>query len=159
MKRSLFLLGALLVCANAAAQETTSSTDTSATALDLSVPKEPVQYRSDPSYTKDPPGTFYGDKSGKSASATVREQQRIAAQAEACKGELHGSVTAGVGYASHGGNSNWQGANLNSCKTYYDDEGNARTIGVSISVGRGEGPGFGRGYGYGPGYGYPPPAW
>ncbi|MFT4248250.1 MAG: hypothetical protein QM581_09465 [Pseudomonas sp.] len=157
MKYSLLLLGALFACTSAMAQETgTTDTDTSASALDLSVPKEPIQYRGDTGYSKDPPGTFYGDKSGKSASATVREQQRIAARAEQCKGELHGSVTTGFGYSSRGGSSNWQGANLNSCKTYYDDDGNAREVGISISVGRSEGPGyFGRGpYGYGPG-----PAW
>lgn len=153
MKPSLPLLGALLACTSAMAQETgsTDSTDISASALDLSVPKEPIQYRDDTGYSKDPPGTFYGDKSGKSASATVREQQRIAARAEQCQGELHGSVTAGVGYSSRGGNGNWQGANLHSCKTFYDDDGNAREVGISISVGRGDGPGyFGRGP-YGPG--------
>lgn len=156
MKRSLPLLGALLACTSAMAQESGSTgTDTSASALDLSVPKEPIQYRGDTGYSKDPPGTFYGDKSGKSASATVLEQQRIAARAEQCQGQLHGSVTAGVGYSSHGGNSNWQGANLNSCKTYYDDDGNPREVGISISVGRSDGPGyFGRPYRYGPG-----PAW
>lgn len=157
MKRSLLLLGALFVCASAAAQETssTSSDDAtaSASALDLSVPKEPIQYRGDPSYSKDPPGTFYGDKSGKSASATVREQQQIAARAEQCQGQLHGSVAAGMGYSSHGGSSNWQGANLNSCKVYYDDDGDAHEVGISISVGRSDGPGFYR-RPYGPG-----PAW
>lgn len=158
MKCSLTLIGALLTCSSASAQDTGSvadATGNSASALDLSVPKEPIQYRGDTGYAKDPPGTFYGDKSGKSAASTVREQQRIAARAEQCQGQLHGSVTAGVGYASHGGNSNWQGANLNSCKTYYDDDGNPRELGISISVGRSEGPGyFGGPYRYGGG-----PAW
>ncbi|MEQ4575647.1 MULTISPECIES: hypothetical protein [Gammaproteobacteria] len=151
MNRTLLLLGALLACASAMAQEPAGA-GTSASDLDLSVPQAPIQYRSDPTYAKDPPGTFYGDKSGKSASATVREQQRIAARAEQCQGQLHGSVAAGVGYSSRGGNSNWQGANLHSCKTYYDDDGNPREVGISISVGRSEGPGyFGHPYGYGHG--------
>lgn len=151
MKRSLTLFGALLACASAPAQDS-GTTGNSATALDLTVPKEPIQYRGDADYAKDPPGTFYGDKSGKTAASTVRQQQLIAARAEQCQGQLHGSVTAGVGYSNRGGNSNWQGANLNSCKTYYDDDGNPHEVGISISVGRGEGPGyFGRPYRYGPG--------
>jgi hypothetical protein len=158
MKRSLFLIGALFASATAMAQDgggTDATTVDAASALDLSVPQTPLQYRSDPTYAKDPPGTFYGDKTGKSAAATVREQQAIAAQAEQCQGQLHGAVTAGMGYSSHGGNSNWQGVNLNSCKTYYDDDGNPKTIGVSISVGRSDGPGY---YGRGPGW-YGPPGW
>ncbi|HBK47735.1 MAG TPA: hypothetical protein DDZ67_15160 [Xanthomonadaceae bacterium] len=159
MKRSLLIACALLASANALAQADDVTTSGNP-ALDLSVPREPIQYRSDPTYSSDPPGAYYGDKSGKPAAATVREQQRIAAQAEQCQGELHGSVTAGVGYSNHGGNSNWQGANLNSCKTYYGDDGKPRTIGVSISVGRGEGALFGPGYYGGPGwYGPGPGGW
>lgn len=156
MKRCPYLLGALLVCvsASAAAQDASRDAPTATAAgLDLSLPTQPLQYRSDPTYAKDPPGTFYGDKSGKRASATVSAQQRLAARAEQCQGELHGSVAAGMGYSSHGGNRNWQGVNLNSCKTYYDDDGNPREVGISISVGRSDGPDFSRGR-FGPG-----PAW
>lgn len=81
-----------------------------------------------------------------------------AERAEQCQGKLHGAVETGMGYASRGGNSNWQAVNLNSCKTYYDDDGKAHQIGVSISVGRGEGPIFGPRYGPG-GYGPGPFGW
>lgn len=126
----------------------------SAAALDLSVPQAPIQYRSDPTYSDDPPGTFYGDKSGRVASAEAA-QAPVTAE-DVCQGKLHGSVTTGIGYSRRGGNSNWQGANLNSCKTYYDDNGKPHQIGISISVGRSDGPGF-----YGPGWGggYPPFGW
>lgn len=160
------LLGCVLfACASAMAQTSGGSTSQSATDLDLSVPQQaPIDYRSNPTYAADAPGVYYGDTSGRSRStmsSEVREQQRIAAQAEQCQGELHGAVTAGFGHASRGGNSNWQGVNLNSCKTTYGDDGKPRTMGISINVGRGEGPGyFGPGY-YGPGPGWyaPHPGW
>ena len=153
MKRSLFLLGALFACASAAAQDTSTDTSgSSASDLDLSVPKDPIQYRGDAGYGKDPPGTFYGDTSTKSASVTVGDQQRMADRAEQCQGQLHGSVTAGVSSSSHAGSSSWQGANLSSCKAFYDDNGNQHEVGISISVGRSEGSGyFGHPYGFGPG--------
>ena len=65
MKRSLLLLATLLATGSALAQTGDSGTDAvTPRSLDLSIPKEPVQYRSDPEYSTDPPGTFYGDKTG-----------------------------------------------------------------------------------------------
>ncbi|MCD7097427.1 hypothetical protein [Stenotrophomonas sp. MMGLT7] len=160
MNPRLLLLSLLLGAGAASAQSTDaaaqpSATEASAAALDLSVPQAPIQYRSDPTYSQDPPGTFYGDKSGKVASAEAA-QPSITAE-DVCQGKLHGSVTTGIGYSKRGGNSNWQGANLNSCKTYYDDDGKPHQIGISISVGRSDGPGF---YGPGPGWGgHPPFGW
>lgn len=162
MKRSLILLGALIASTSAWAQENTSSTtstdDTStnstavsASDLDLSVPNDPIQYRSDSddtSYKKDPPGTYYGDTSGKPASKAVAAEESTT---DRCEGKLHGSVATGFGYSSHGGNANWQAANINSCKTFYDDDGNAHEVGISISVGQGDG------FDYGRGRGGPPP--
>ncbi|MCD0247679.1 hypothetical protein JWH04_20825 [Xanthomonas melonis] len=155
MKCSLLLLATLFAAGGAFAQSGDGSAQpASARALDLSIPQAPVQYRSDPEYSADPPGTFYGDKSGSRPALARPSAASIAAErAEQCQGQLHGAVETGIGYSSRGGNSNWQAANLNSCKTYYGDDGKPRQIGVSISVGRGEGPVFGPRYvpGYGPG--------
>ncbi len=129
-----------------------ASAEATARSLDLTVPKEKVKYRTDPS--QDPPGTYYGDKSGRVA-VPGSDADPTKAVADRCEGKLHGSVATGFGYASHGGNSNWQAVNLNSCKTYYDDDGNAHEIGVSISVGQEHGPGYyGRGWGGPPGGGW-----
>lgn len=113
------------------------------TALDLSLP-------TDSPYAKSAPGTWYGDTSGKPASTAQTAQPATASvdgndDDEACEGKLHGNVTMGMGYSRRGGNSNWQGANVHSCKTYYNDDGKPSTVGISISVGRSDGPGF-----YGP---------
>lgn len=155
MTSRLFLLVTLFVAGDALAQAGDASTGPAAArALDLSIPQAPLQYRSDPDYSTDPPGTFYGDKRGPRPASTRPSAAAIAAErAEQCQGKLHGAMETGIGYSSRGGNSNWQAANLNSCKTYYDDDGDAHQIGVSISIGRGEGPVFGPRYapGYGPG--------
>lgn len=158
MKRSSLLLACLLFTGPALAQTGTGS-DATKRALDLSVPQEPIKYASDPVYNADPPGAYYGDTSGTSASAqkaqAAQAQAEYAqAQADRCKGEVHGSVSTGIGYSKRGGNSNYQAADLNLCKTYYNDDGKPHQIGISISVGQGEGPGFGYGPGWGGGYPY-----
>ncbi|WAT14178.1 hypothetical protein [Xanthomonas fragariae] len=157
MKRSLIFLVTLFAAGSALAQASDGSAEpVTPRSLDLSVPQAPVQYRSDPEYSTDPPGTFYGDKSGPKPALARPSAASIAAErAEQCQGKLHGAVETGVGYSNRRGNSNWQAVHLNSCKTYYDDDGKAHQIGVSISVGRGEGSIFGPryapgGYGSGP---------
>lgn len=161
MKRSLLVLVTLFAAGSAAAGSALAQASdgnpgtATARSLDLSLPQAPVQLRSDPEYSNDPPGTFYGDKSGpKPALARPTAASIAAERAEQCQGKLHGAVETGLGYSSRSGNSNWQAVNLNSCKTYYDDDGKAHQIGVSISVGRGEGSIFGPRYapgGHGPG--------
>ncbi|WP_369943633.1 hypothetical protein [Xanthomonas medicagonis] len=159
MKRSLLLACALLA-GPAMAQTTADSgsrdSEAAKRALDLSVPQQPITYGGDTTYKADPPGAYYGDTSGTSASAqkaAAAQAQADAAQAQAdrCKGEVHGAVATGFGYSKRGGNSNYQAANLNLCKTYYNDDGKPREVGISISVGQSEGPGYyGRGgYPYG----------
>ncbi|TQT13493.1 hypothetical protein EII99_06855, partial [Xanthomonas perforans] len=70
MKRSLLVLVTLfatgsVAAGSALAQASDGNPETaSARSLDLSIPQAPVQLRSDPEYSNDPPGTFYGDKSG-----------------------------------------------------------------------------------------------
>lgn len=114
------------------------------TALDLDLPSQPV-FAGEQSYGSDPPGTYYGDHSGAPAS--------IATEVSGCPvapdgGEriVTGSVTTGIGYSSRGGNSHFNGANVNVCKDSYDDDGHPRTFNLNIDVQQYDGPGLG-GYG------------
>lgn len=149
MKRSLILTALFLASGAALAQ---SEGADAAKSLDLSVPQAPIQYRVDPGYANDPPGTFYGDKSG----PVPRAPDGRIADVVDDKLQVHGAVEAGVGYSSRGGNSNWQAATINLSKNYTTDEGKTNRFGLNISVGQGEGPMFGPGY-YGRGYYGPGP--
>lgn len=102
-----------------------------------------------PAYIADPPGTYYGDRSGRATPSSGV----LTHEAAACDGQLHGSVSMGMGYSRRGGNSNWQATQLNTCKRYVTDSGKERQVGLSISVGQGSGPGYWGGYGGG--YGGP----
>lgn len=135
MKTALLLIGALAMAPAMAGEnaQTDGDAKSDAAALDLSLPKSATDY------AKAPPGAWYGDTSGVPAAAGT--DARATARDERCQGELHGSVAAGMGYSRRGGNSNWQALNLNSCKTYYNDDGDAREVGISISVGQYDGPG------------------
>lgn len=134
--QTLVLAGGLLATAHAFAQD-------QARALDLTVPQAPLRFETlgaaEP-YRNDPPGTWYGDHgsrpawTGEPASAGNNDWR------------VHGSVEAGIGWSSRGGNSNWQGANVNLDKTYVDDQGDTGHVNIDISVGRGEGPVYGPGY-------------
>ncbi|HEY0335582.1 MAG TPA: hypothetical protein VGC74_18075 [Stenotrophomonas sp.] len=160
MKRILFLAASLLASGAALAQ--TDATAPDPKNLDLSLPQAPLQYRSDPVYATDPPGTYYGDKTG--PAPVARYPDGRVADVVDDKLQVHGAVAAGVGYSSRGGNSNWQAATLNLSKTYTSDEGRTSNVGLNITVGQGEGDGFGFGPGYygrgfygpGPGWGPPP---
>lgn len=172
------LLVAAPVMATTPGMQTSSDVDavetTPRSALDLSLPKSsestlPQAATTDqdatpatnttgdynPGYLADPPGTYYGDRSGRPAPASGV----LTREAAACDGQLHGSVSMGMGYSRRGGNSNWQATQLNTCKRYVTDSGKERQIGLSISVGQGSGPGYWGGHGayggyYGPGGGY-----
>ncbi|WP_411852458.1 hypothetical protein ACLB90_08275 [Stenotrophomonas sp. LGBM10] len=136
----------------------------SATGLDLTIPDQPLQYLGDPSLRGDPPGTFYGDKSGRGVSE--RAGNGIAHVTDD-KLRVNGSFTTGIGYAKNYGNTHFNAAELNLSKNYTDDEGRTRGVNVNIQVSEGKGPGFfgpygggpygGYGYGRGPGYWDPPP--
>lgn len=135
MKNLSLLLAGLLIVAPACMAQTSddASAAASASELDLALPKSSTYQ-----HHNDPPGTWYGDTSRVPAAAATAAQ--APAREERCKGELHGAVAAGVGYSSRAGNSNWQALNVNSCKTYYNDDGDARELGFSISVGQYDGP-------------------
>jgi hypothetical protein len=140
--KALLVIASLLLAGNAWAQDT-------ARELDLTLPKENT-----PSpFTADPPGTYYGDKSGPRLPDPGARDESI----DPDKAQIHGSFTTGVGYSSRGGNSNFNAANLNITKAY--GENRDKKVGVSISVSQYDGPGyFGPGpYGSPYGYAAPPP--
>ena len=138
MNAKALLLSLLLLAGAASAEE-------DATPLDLSVPEKPVTAAA-PGYQADPPGKYYGDTSGRAAG------DKATAATKACPRDadgdgLTGSVAAGVGYSKRGGNSNWQAARVNYCKSYFTDEGRERTVNFSISTGNYDGPsGYARPY-------------
>jgi hypothetical protein len=136
--RALLLAGGLFVAAPAPAQED------AARALDLTVRQEPIRFQtigaaSDSDVRNDPPGTWYGDHGARPAADQ-------AGRAGNNDWQVHGSVEAGIGWSSRGGNSNWQGANINLDKTYVHDDGDTSRVNIDLNVGRGEGPIFGPGY-------------
>lgn len=110
-------------------------------AMDLTVPQESIRFQGagTSDHRNDPPGTWYGDHGG-------RALPRDDGAAPSGDWHVHGSVEAGIGWSSRGGNSNWQGANVNLGRTYVDDEGDTGRVNIDISVGRGEGPAYGPGY-------------
>lgn len=136
--RSAFVVACLCACTAAMAQD-----DADAPSLDLSVPSERIHFAStdpDANYRNDPPGTWYGDHSGRAAPED--------ASAAGANGDwqVHGSMEAGVGWSKRAGSSNWQAGNINLDKTYTDDDGDTGHVNIDINVGRGEGPLFGPGY-------------
>lgn len=131
----------------------------SATGLNLEVPREPLRYLNDPSLQQDPPGTYYGDRSGPRPRADGR-----VAEVTDDKVKVSGSFTTGIGYSEGHGNSHFNAASLNLSKNYTNEEGRTRGVNVNIHVSEGKGPGFMGpwggygGYAPGPGYwGHPPP--
>lgn len=132
----------MIVASPAFAAGAGQSDSASARALDLSVPNPPAY-----SYSATPA------PADSRFSAPYDPARRFAAnppatvdRADGCDGKPHGSATVGVGYSSRLGNSNFQAAQLNTCKRYYDDDGNAYQVGVSIGIGQSN---FGSGRGWG----------
>jgi len=138
MKRPVILLACLLAPFAAAAQNATPG------ALDLSVPRAPLRYMSDPSYQSDAPGTYYGDHSG------PRPRQDVDTDNDSDDDglQVHGAISTGIGYSKAFGNSHWTSADINLGKDYTTDEGNTRRLDLNIHVSQGKGAGP---FGYGPG--------
>lgn len=112
-------------------------------ALDLSIPQAPMRYLDDPAYQSDAPGTFYGDHSGRGLRKDSGNSQVVDE-----KLQVHGAVSAGIGYSKAYGNSNWQAVDLNLGKNITNDDGKTRRVDLNIHMSKGEGVGP---YGYGPG--------
>lgn len=135
--------------AMAMAQDDAAST---AGGLDLSVPQAPLRYLGD-TYKGDAPGTYYGDHSGR---GLAKKDNSPGAEVMDDKLQVHGAVSAGIGYSKAYGNSNWQAVDLNLSKNYNTDEGESRRVNLNIHMSKSEGPGP---YGYGPGPGFGPGPW
>lgn len=141
MKRATLTRAALIVAGLCACTVAMAQDD--AEALDLSVPRERIQFAStDPNvaYRNDPPGTLSGDQG---VPWTPMDPPAAGADGD---WQVHGSMEAGVGWSKGAGSSNWQAGNINLDKTYTDDDGDTGHVNIDINVGRGEGPLFGPGY-------------
>lgn len=95
-----------------------------------------------PSRPKDPPGTYYGDTSGRMQGVEVADDGPRCDDATYNKPQVHGSLTTGVVSASHGGSGSYQGGAVSLSQAFGSCE--HPTGGVSISVGGTQGH-FGRG--------------
>ena len=139
MKTLPFALLALLTATPALAQS-------NAEALDLALPNASA-------YANDAPGTWYGDRQQAKPTGP-----RAEVPVDPCvwygddDGDgLSGSITTGIGNSKGYGRSTYNAANLNLCKTTYNDEGKPRTFNLDINVSRSDGPGYYYGPGHGPG--------
>lgn len=116
--------------------------------LDLSVPQTATSQPATafPSRAADPPGTYYGDTSGRIASADAADD--VASRPiDDGKARISGSVSTGIGYSRGYGNSHWNAADINLRKSFGED-GN-KTFNMNISVNKMDGPGYYGGGRYG----------
>ncbi|MET0935213.1 MAG: hypothetical protein ABWX83_04445 [Luteibacter sp.] len=90
-----------------------------------------------PSRPHDPPGTYYGDTSGRMAGADIEDDVPRCDDATYNQPQVHGSVSTGVVSASHGGSGSYQAGTVSLSQAFGDC--NHPTGGVSISVGGGTG--------------------
>jgi hypothetical protein len=93
-----------------------------------------MRYLNDPALQQDPPGTYYGDKSG----PRVHDDAKIADVTDD-KVKVSGSFTTGIGYSKNGGNSHYNAATLNLSKNYTTDEGKTHGVNLNIHVSEGKG--------------------
>jgi hypothetical protein len=101
--------------------------------LNLAVPPTdiPVAASTAAAPAKDPPGTYYGDKSGRMPVADVEPADRCD-DATYNKPQVHGSVSTGVVSASHYGTSSYQAGTVNVSQAFGSCD--HPTGGVSISI-------------------------
>jgi hypothetical protein len=148
MKRSALLCFGLLAAGHAMAQ--------AAEPLDLRVPEQANPYAAEPGPQRDPPGTYYGDTSGKPAASGLAEE----AEADDGKAKVWGSFTTGIGHSKGYGTSHFNAAEINVSKSFGDGE-RKNSINLQINVEQGDGPAFGGRYRYPydryPYPDYPPP--
>ena len=153
MKRSTLLCLGLFAANHAMAQA-------AAEPLDRRLPEQPTPYAAEPGPQRDPPGTYYGDTSGKPASPTFAEKT----EAGDGKARVWGSFTTGIGHSKGYGTSRFNAAEINVSKSF-GEGGRKNSINLQINVEQGDGPAFGGpafgGYYpypyYGPGINYGPP--
>jgi hypothetical protein len=108
-------------------------------ALDLALPQASP-------YRNDPPGTWYGDRSGvpapapATAGAVIARRPVCPSGADGQERPLTGAVTAGVGYSSNLGSSNYTAADLAYCKRLIGDDGSEGAVRLQMHVDRFDGP-------------------
>ncbi|UPG86471.1 hypothetical protein L2Y94_03670 [Luteibacter aegosomatis] len=90
-----------------------------------------------PSRPKDPPGTYYGDTSGRMADTAIADDEPRCDDATYNKPQVHGSVSTGVMSGSHGRSGDFQSGVVNLSQAFGSCD--HPTGGVSISVGGGTG--------------------
>lgn len=142
MKRSVLLCLGLFAAGPALAQANDAP-------LDLRVPEQSNPYTAEPSPPRDPPGTYYGDTSGKPAWSGVAEAEAV----DDGKAKVWGSFTAGIGHSKGYGTSHFNAAEINVSKSFGDGE-RKNSINLQINVEQGDGPAFGR-PAFGGNYPYP----
>lgn len=148
MKRIVLLCMVMAATGVAAAQ----SADTP---LDLRVP-EPAAApaATDAAAKSDPPGTYYGDTSGKPSRRDADETTVV----DDGKAKVWGSFTTGIGHTKGYGTSHYNAAEVNVSKSFGDGE-RPNAFNLQIRVEQGDGPAFGGPYPYpyfDRGAGYPP---
>jgi hypothetical protein len=149
MKRSLLLCLGLFTAGHAMAQA-------AAEPLDLRLPEQPSAYAAESGPSRDAPGTYYGDTSGKPA----RSGPVGAAVDDDGKARVWGSFTTGIGHTEGHGTSHFNAAEINVSKSFGEGEGR-NSINLQINVEQGDGPAFGGHYPqsyYGRDPNYGPPA-
>ncbi|KAF1015173.1 MAG: hypothetical protein GAK31_02663 [Stenotrophomonas maltophilia] len=131
------------------AQSAAGATAPQVNGMDLNVPQAPMRYLNDPAMQQDPPGTYYGDKTGPRVhgDASIADVQND-------KMKVSGSFTTGIGYVKNYGNTHYNAATLNLSKNYTTDDGKTHGVNINIHVSEGKGPGFFGPYGGGYGGGY-----
>ncbi|MET0581539.1 MAG: hypothetical protein ABWZ08_06155 [Pseudoxanthomonas sp.] len=127
----------------------------SASPLDLSVPEQTAAPATAATGPGDPPGTYYGDTSGKPSSRDNPDSELV----DDGKAKVWGSFTTGIGHTKGYGTSHYNAAEVNVSKSFGDGE-RPNAVNLQIRVEQGDGPGFGGPYPYpyyDHGRDYPPP--
>lgn len=136
----LLLAASPLASAQAAAQPMSAQAASDAAQLDLTLPKDAALATTQTAYQADPPGTFYGDTTGRKRTRVVN---RVACPQPVNPDNdsgLSGALTTGIGYSEGYGSSHYNAADLNYCKTFVSDEGKPRTMNFNLHVEQADGP-------------------
>ena len=120
---------------SAASSQTRTASTQPATAGTAARPAESVAVT--PSRPKDPPGTYYGDTTGRMANVVEADDRPRCDDATYNQPQVHGSVSTGVVSGSHGFGGNYQAGTVSVSQAFGSCD--HPTGGVSISVGGGTG--------------------
>jgi len=137
MKRSILLCVAMIAAGGTAAQSADAP-------LDLRVPEPAAAPAATDAVAKsDPPGTYYGDTSGRPSRRAWDEP----AVEDDGKAKVWGSFTTGIGHTKGYGTTHYNAAEVNVSKSFGDGE-RPNAFNLQIRVEQSDGPGFGGRYPY-----------